>query len=66
MLLNFFSDGSYCEVEIEKTFLVRNSNDNGIVEMSNVRLILPPRTICGGTNCTAKIWFEKVFLFTCV
>jgi len=49
-----FSDESSCEVEIEKTFLVLNSNDNGTVEMSDVRLILSPHVICGGTNCTAK------------
>jgi len=41
-------------VEIEKTFLVLASNENGTVEMSDVRLILPPLVICGGTNCTAK------------
>jgi len=33
MLVKFFSDESSCEVEIEKPFLVLNSNDNGIVEM---------------------------------
>jgi len=54
MLLKFFSDESSCEVEIEKTFLVLNSYDNGTVEPSDVRLILPPPAICGGTNCTAK------------
>jgi len=56
MLLKFFSDESSCEVEIEKTFLVLNSYDNGTVEPSDVRLILPPPAICGGTNCTAKTW----------
>jgi len=40
-------------VEIEKTFLVLNSNDNDTVEMSDVRLIFPLPAICGGTNCTA-------------
>jgi len=25
--------------------------------MSDVRLILPPTAIRGGTNCTAKTWF---------
>jgi len=55
MLLKFFSDKSSCKVEIEKTFLVLDSfNENGTVEMSDVRLILPPLVICGGTNCTAK------------
>jgi len=49
-----FSDESSCEVEIEKTILVLNSNENGTVEISDVRLILPPLAICGGTNCTAK------------
>jgi len=39
-------------VEIEKTLLVLNSNENGTVEMSGV--ILPPPAICGGTNCTVK------------
>jgi len=39
---------------IEKTFLVLNSNNNGTVEMSDVRLIMSPLAICGGTNCTAK------------
>jgi len=43
-------------VKTKKTFLVLNSNDNGTVEMSGVRLILPPPSICGGTNCTAKTW----------
>jgi len=58
MLLKFFSDKSSCKVEIEKTFLVLDSfNENGTVEMSDVRLILPPLVICGGTNCTAKTWF---------
>jgi len=32
-------------VEIEKTFLVLASNENGTVEMSDVRLILPPLVI---------------------
>jgi len=41
-------------VEIEKTFLVLNSNENGNIEMSVVHLILPPLVICGGANCTAK------------
>jgi len=42
-------------VEIQKTFLVLNSNENGTVEMTDVCLILPPLiVICGGTNCTAK------------
>jgi len=41
-------------VEIEKTFLILNSNNNGAVEMSDVRVILPPPAIRGGTNCTAK------------
>jgi len=36
-----FSDESSSEVEIEKTFLVLYSNDNGTVEMSDVRLTLP-------------------------
>jgi len=44
-------------VEIEKTFLVLNSNDNGIVEISDVRLIFPRPATCGGTNCTAKTLF---------
>jgi len=47
MLLRFFSDESYCELEIVKDIFT--------VEMSNVRLVLPPLVICGGTNCTAKI-----------
>jgi len=38
-------------VKTKKTFLVLNSNDK-----SGVRLILPPPSICGGTNCTAKTW----------
>jgi len=42
MLLKFFSDKSFCEVKIEKHFFVLNSNENGTVEMSDVRLILPP------------------------
>jgi len=41
-------------VEIEKTFLILNINENGTVEMremSDVCLILPPPfIICGGTN----------------
>jgi len=37
-----------------KIFLVSNSNDNGIVEMSDVCLILPPPAICGGAHRTAK------------
>jgi len=40
-------------VEIEKPFLVRNSNDNGVVEMSDVHLILLLPAICGDTNLTA-------------
>jgi len=42
MLLKFFSDESSCEVEIEKTFLVMNSNENGTLEISDVCLILSP------------------------
>jgi len=41
-------------VKIKKTFLVLNSFDNGTLEPSDVRLILPSSTIRGGTNCTAK------------
>jgi len=41
-------------VEIEKTCFVLNSNENGTVEMSDVRLILLPLVICGGANCKAK------------
>jgi len=56
MLLKFCSHESSCEVEIERTFLVLNSNENGTIEMSHVRLIWPLFVICGGTNCTAKTW----------
>ena len=49
-----FSDESSCEVEIDKTFLVLNSNDNDTVEPSDMRLILPSSANRGGTNCTAK------------
>jgi len=31
-----------------------NDNDNGTVELSDMRLILPSSAIRGGTNCTAK------------
>jgi len=41
-------------VEIEKNSLILDSNENGTVEMSDMRLILPSLVICGGTNCTAK------------
>jgi len=41
-------------MKIKKTFLALNSNDNGTVEPSDVRLILLSSAICGGTNCTAK------------
>jgi len=52
-VVKVFSDERSCSelVKIEKIFLVLNSDDNGTVEMSDVRLILPPP---GGTNCTAK------------
>jgi len=41
-------------VEIEKTFLFLNGNENGTVERSNVHLIWPLFVICEGTNYTAK------------
>jgi len=37
-----------------KNISAPNNNDNGTVEMNDVRLILPPLVICGGTNCTEK------------
>jgi len=47
-----FSNESSCEIEIEKKhFLVLNSNDNGIVEMSDVHAFdFASPAICGGTN----------------
>jgi len=36
-VVHVFSDESSCEVEIEETFLVLNSNEHGTVEMSDVR-----------------------------
>jgi len=48
-----FSNKSSLEVKI-KTFLVLNSNDNGTVELRDVRLILPSPAIRGSTNCAAK------------
>jgi len=50
-----FFDESSCEVEIGKTFLVLNSNDNSTVEMSNVHLILPPPAIMWWQ------WWQKLY-----
>jgi len=40
--------------ENKRTFLVLNSNDNGTVKPSDVRLILPSSAIRSGTKCAAK------------
>jgi len=52
-------------VEIEKTFLVLNSKDNGTVEMNDVRLILPPPLSVVAQTVQLKLDFcyrsERVF-----
>jgi len=57
--------------EMNKSFLVLNSNDIGTVEMSDVHLILPPPAI-SVVALTMQLKHnlccrsERVFLFTCV
>lgn len=41
-------------IKKEKNFSVPNTKDRGTADMSDVRLILPPPAICGGTNRTAR------------
>jgi len=41
-------------VELEKTFLFLNGNENGTIEMSDVHLILPPLAIF--------IWWHKLYI----
>jgi len=52
----YFFHESSGQIEIDKAFLVFNSNDNGVVEMSAVRLILPPllSVVAQAVQCTAK------------
>jgi len=59
------SNESSCEVEMEKSFLVLNSNENGTVEMSDVHLILSPLVILLSVQLTHDFCCrsERVFLF---